>query len=240
MQPGRFNHLLELGNREPGGGWYGVPDEKKSPATIEKVWHALSEFSSRSSSVSDLLHYLSALLVTEHLTTPYYMDSYLRYFQLRRYANSMRTEDNWINSLCRMFGKGNRRNIVVVVGDWCAKGASTFRTTRRPAAYSRLLHRLRVAGIPVFLVNEAYTSKRCCDCKSTDSVCSGDGILDTLVGHGRNRHRSHQKSHGRVICSLCNRVYNRDVNASENILNIAIALLNNKERPGYLQKSNSN
>ena len=239
LQPERFNDIIHLGDREPGGGWHGVPDDKKSPATVEKVWSALSKFSSRSSA-SELLHYSCARLVSEHLTMPYFMDPFLRYFRLRRYANTMRTEDNWINSLCDLYGGGNPDNIVVVVGDWCADGLTTFRTTRRPAAYAHLLHRMRVAGIPVFLVNEAYTSKRCSHCKSLDSVCSGDGIHDTLVGHGRSRHRYHHHSHGRVICSLCGRLYNRDVNASENILHLATALLTSGERPKYLSKGVSN
>ena len=226
--PGVFDELLKLGDRRSGDGWH--------KATIKTIEAAFSKFSSRSPSLSDLASYLRARLIYEHLTLPYYMDPYLRYFRMRRYANTARTENKWIKALCDIYGQGKAENIVVVIGDWCMTGAKHFRQ-RRPAAYSRILQRLRAAGIAVFLVDEAFTSKRCSDCKSLDTVCSGDGIRDVLVGNGRSRWRRNDHSHGRVVCSECKRLWNRDVNASRNILHLATLLLTEGRRPEYLRKN---
>ena len=222
-----FDELLEFGDRSSGKGWH--------KATIKKIEAAYSKFSSRSSCTTTLMNYFLAYQVYEHVTLPYYMDSYLRYFRLRRYANTASTEHEWISTLRRVYGQGKAENIVVVIGDWCMRGARNFgHRQRRPAAYSRLLHRLRAAGIVVFLVDESYTSKRCSHCKDEHAICSGETIPDILVSHGQGRYRRIPQSHGRVVCRICKQRFNRDVNASENILCLAISLLTTGCRPGYL------
>ena len=223
----RFDELLHLGDRGPDGGWH--------KATVKDVETAFSKFSSRSGSVSDLEDYLLARIIYEHLTMSYYMDPLHRYLQLRAYANTARTENNWINELADFYGQGDLDNIVVVIGDWCKEGARRFKQKDKyPAAYSRIIQRMRAAGVAVFLVHEAYTSKRCSSCCASDAECSGEGISDILVGHGRRRYTRRQESHGRIICSKCGLRYNRDVNASKNILFLARHLLEYGKRPDYL------
>jgi len=96
---------------------------------------------------------------------------------------------------------------------------------KRPAAYSRILHHLRAAGVTVFLVNEAYTSKRCSHCQSQDAECCGANVPGVLVRHGKGRFHRLKESHGRLICSGCGAMWNRDVNACHNMLIAASALL---------------
>ena len=223
----KFDELLHLADRGPDGGWHS--------ATVKDVETAFSKFSSRTASVSDLEDYLLARTIYEHLTMSYYMDPLFRYLRLRAYANTARTEDNWINELANFYGQGDPDNIVVVIGDWCKEGVRRFKQRGKyPAAYSRIIQRMRAAGMAVFLVDEAYTSKRCSACCSPGAECSGENITSVLVGHGHGRYYRHQKSHGRVVCSRCKVRFNRDVNASKNIFNLACELLQTGERPAYL------
>ena len=219
--------MLHLGDRGPVGGWH--------KAKIEDVENAFSKFSSRSGSTADLEDYLLARVIYEHLTMPYNTDPLFRYLRMRQFANTARTEDQWIQKLCDFYGQGDRDNIVVVIGDWSMGGAKKFqRNVKRPAAYSRIIQRMRAAGLAVFLVNESYTSKRCNVCCKANAECSGEGISGVLVGHGHGRFTRRYKSHGRVICSNCGLRSNRDVNASKNILTLACCLLKYGKRPEYL------
>ncbi len=205
---------------------------------MKQIESALSRFSSRTSSAYTLLQFLRAQLIYNCLTMPYAMDPLLRYYRVRGYANTARTEATWIKSLCDMYGQGKAENVVFVVGDWSLTGALSWqRGAKRPAAYSRILHHLRAAGVTVLLVDEAYTSKRCSHCQSQDAECAGKDVPGVLVGHGKSRFNVLNESHGRLICSGCGAMWNRDVNACHNMLILASAQLHLGERPPHLQRS---
>lgn len=215
-----------LGDNIPSG------NNWRSQITVKMINAALSKFTSRTSSPEELRKYIDARKIYNALIKDYYNAPLFRYFRQRVYSNEQRTEMKWIQEFSDKFGRPE--DIVVVIGDWCRNGVASFRGRHaRPASYSRIIQRLRNAGFAVLLVDEAYTSKRCSNCQSSTATCSGDSILGHIIHTAPNRFNRLQ-SHGRVVCDTCLTLFNRDVNASRNIYNLAMDILNCGERPLYL------
>ena len=205
-------------------------------STVEHLTSCFSKFSSTSTSICGLYSYFQAKCVYERATRSYYHDPCFRYFALQRFINRQRIEMNWVNQLCRRYGKPEK--LVVAIGDWCVGPHISNKRGRLSASYRRLIKYMTDARIQVFIVDEAFTSKRCHVCRSDESVCSGDNILENKINPRPHQLRS-VKVHGRLVCDQClaahhHIVLDRDVNASRNIYLLARHLLRKKSRPQYL------
>ena len=208
-------------------------------STVEHLTSCFSKFSSTSTSICGLYSYFQAKCVYERVTRSYYHDPCFRYFTLQRFINRQRIEMNWVNQLCRRYGKPEK--LVVAIGDWCVGPHISNKRGRLSASYRRLIKYMTDARIQVFIVDEAFTSKHCHVCRSDESVCSGDNILENKINPRPHQIRS-VEVHGRLLCDRClaadhHIVLDRDVNASRNIYLLARHILKKKSRPQYLPHS---
>jgi hypothetical protein len=80
----------------------------------------------------------------------------------------------------------------------------------------------RKKGYRTFMVDESYTSCRMSCCKTSDAK--------------HPRKENGEPVHGLYICQKCYRVWNRDYNASRNILRLAQCVVTGEPRPLYLKK----
>jgi transposase len=129
----------------------------------------------------------------------------------------------------REFNKnhGKPGEVLVCIGDFAAKYKHRLHHAPRPLR--RLIKRFQEAKHTVCLVDERYTSKRCCNCQLRTANC------DTFfVAPNRRPYRcDYGELHGLLVCDACDRRYNRDLNACINIFrNAAYKLVG--QQPPYL------
>ena len=91
----------------------------------------------------------------------------------------------------------------------------------------------RKAGYKVYLVDEFRTSCRCSNCESDDGICKTFRECE----NPRPWRNGRILRHGLVKCKTCSRLWNRDTNASRNILKITLDEINRLGRPDYLKRS---
>ena len=89
---------------------------------------------------------------------------------------------------------------------------------------------LRKKGYEVYLVNEFRTSCRC-------NHCEGECKTFRKCSNPRPWKKNIITRHGLLECKTCNRLWNRDMNGSLNILKICKEAIAGNERPAYLKRS---
>jgi transposase len=89
---------------------------------------------------------------------------------------------------------------------------------------------LRKAGYDLFLVDEFRTSCHC-------SACHGECTTFRECDNPRPYRSGHILRHGLVRCKTCQRLWNQDTNASNNIWKIVHNAIHGMERPEYLQRA---
>ena len=91
---------------------------------------------------------------------------------------------------------------------------------------------LRKNKYQVYLVDEYRTSCRC-------SKCEGGECSKFMTRENPKPYRNNFRLvHGLLSCQNCANVWNRDCNGAKNIYKIAKNIINEKERPGYLSRTN--
>jgi transposase len=124
---------------------------------------------------------------------------------------------------------GNPGEVLVCVGDFSIR----YRHMRHhaPKPISRVVRRFQKAKHKVRLVNEFYTSKRCCSCKLKSAECEKFFEAPSR----RPWRRDYHKLNALVKCGSCGMIYDRDRNASVNMVYAAVGELVCR-RPEHLQK----
>ena len=128
-------------------------------------------------------------------------------------------------------------DVVIAIGDW----EQTIHRFHEPIKGKGMRAVFERAGYHVYLINEFRTSKMCSNCSHAD------GQLEKFrdVVNPRPNRNNIIKRHGLLRCRRCWTMWNRDVNAANNMWKIAKAILTAQEllpdnpnlRPGYLRRN---
>jgi hypothetical protein len=155
----------------------------------------------------------------------FYGDSRFKNLKLKRHIYAKKKLDAVCRSLTKD-GTPGCKDVLIGYGDWgrgknSGVGAGIKGVPCGP--YAKLRKRLEKYAM-VFDVDEAYTSKVC-------SCCHGHTLCNMT---NKFREQERRKVHGILHCinSRCQRkTWDRDVNASKNILEIFLATLHGRRRP---------
>jgi hypothetical protein len=142
------------------------------------------------------------------------------------------TEARMINNFKKKFGPPEK--VIVCIGDWTQK----MKKHHEPTKGKGFRETFRRAGYKVYLVDEYRTSKKCSNCEKTGDV---EGICEDVkrVVNPRPWRRAENPTvncHGLRKCNYCEKLWNRDVNAANNIWKCADAARKREPRPLHLQK----
>jgi hypothetical protein len=171
----------------------------------------LSAFNSKTSNVQEFHHYLAQKIRVANLLRKYYQREVFRKMRWNTFVNTCRMEEKMISKFKNLYGSPDK--VIVCFGDY----SQTHLKHSPPVKGKYYRDLFQRHGFQVFLVNEAYTSKRCHDCHQDL--------------------KKFKNIHGLLRCKNCQsgrRFWNRDLNAARNILEIAISEFEGKGRPGYL------
>jgi hypothetical protein len=138
-----------------------------------------------------------------------------RQFQKYKFA-ARRATQRTMDGLLERISEGGVK--ALAWGD-CSR-TTGIRGTQPGGPVKKLRRHAVKKGYKVFMVNEAYTTKR--------SVCCPNGDHPT---NGNWRDNRGVKVHGILVCNDCGRLWNRDKVGSINIYDIAVAVVNNEPRP---------
>jgi transposase len=92
----------------------------------------------------------------------------------------------------------------------------------------------RKAGYQLYLGGEAYTSKRCFNCKDSEANFS----RFRRVLNPRPWKNNIVLRNGLIKCNQCNTLWNRDLNGALNIYEVANCHVRGLGRPDYLTNQN--
>lgn len=120
-----------------------------------------------------------------------------------------RFEDRFMRNFNKIHGKPGE--VLVCIGDFSAKYKHMQYHSPRPL--KRLIKRFKEAKHKVCLVDERYTSKRCCNCRRSTAECETFFVAQSR----RPNNCNYGKLHGVLRCKECNNIFNRDLNACINI-----------------------
>ena len=153
----------------------------------------------------------------------YYRLSKTRKFKLNRYFNTERSESNMVNNFKKKYGSPDQT--IIAFGDH-TQGQRQMRGLE-PTKDIGMRRLLRKHGYGVYLVNEFRTSKLCHKCK-----CDTEKFQHEFSKKPKTFGMS-LLVHGLIRCKngKCGIKWNRDYNASLNILEIAWSLVEGKGRP---------
>ena len=207
--------------------------EKKSEDTIidgksVKEWETeLSGFNHKTLNFDNFKSYVQQKNKINHRLINYYKDYLFRKLRLNSFINTMTSENNLINRFMKKFGSSD--DAIVCIGNW-----SQTRNKYNPSTKGKGFRTMfRKKGYDVYLVDEYNTSCKCFNCEG--GLCKP--FRECI--NPRPWRDNTIKRHGLLMCQHCkenNSLWNRDVNASLNILRISKDHIKYNERPKYLQR----
>lgn len=205
-----------------------ILQEKKEEVVDGKTivqWEAeLSFFNKKTLDFDRFKAYISKKNeINGHLST-FYNQYLFRKLKLGSYMRRQITEANMLNRFKKLFG--NPEETIIAFGDFEQKQHRKFKEPTKGKGFRDLF---RKAGYNVYLVDEFRTSCRC-------SSCEGECKTFRECNNPRPWRSGIILRHGLVKCKTCSKLWNRDTNAASNIWKIAMAAIQGKERPKYLQR----
>ena len=193
----------------------------------------LSKFNHKTVDLETFLVWLTKKNATNALLFPHYAQWTYRQMRFRAFQNRKRSEANMINRFKRKFG--GPEDTVVCMGDYSKGGGGYHMKFQEPTLRSGMNTIFRKAGYQVLLVDEHRTSKCCFNCKHVDSNCKKFLTVENPRSYQRDKYPTVIR-HGLVKCTICDTLWNRDRNASLNILYLAQQAFQGKSRPKYLSR----
>ena len=190
--------------------------------------------------------YLNAKKTQRDALSATYEDEAFRRMRLNERINAKRSEDRFMNEFEKKFG--GKDDVVVVFGDWSDGGHTMKNQAPTKGKGMRDVFR-RTKGYDVFLVDEFCTSKKCSSCGHDLDKCKDfersssrpwmRAQRKTEVPHGllRCKNEKCQASSKGLTSSWKGRLWNRDVNATINMLACAKAAKIGQDRPSYLSRT---
>lgn len=153
----------------------------------------------------------------------FYQESKTRKFKLNRYFNTQKSESNMVNNFRQKFGPPSQT--IIAFGDY-TQGQHQMRGLE-PTKDIGMRRLFRKHGYPVYLIDEDLTSKLCHRCKCVNENFKYE------ISHKPKYLGQRRQVHGLIRCTNgnCGIKWNRDYNASLNILEIAKSLVNGRGRP---------
>lgn len=157
--------------------------------------------------------------------TPFYEQRIFRKLRLGSFMMRQQTEAKMLNRFEKMFG--SPEDTIIGFGDFEQKTHMRYKEPVKGKGFRTLFKK---RGYEVFLVNEFRTSCRC-------STCQGECKTFRECENPRPWQHNTILRHGLLKCKTCERLWNRDTNASINIHKICKEAISGRERPEYLQRS---
>jgi hypothetical protein len=188
----------------------------------------LSQYNCKTTVLANYESYVKAKLEMDQRLRPFYENIMFRKLKLQTFRNTRKSEQKMILNMKKNFGE----NTVVAFGDWEQKKHRKFKEPVKGKGFRTLL---RKNGFDVYMVDEFKTSCRCWSCKSDTGVM--EKCMERKDPNKKKSERKVKFVHGLLKCKTCARLWNRDANASRNILRIARSALLNQERPFYLRRT---
>jgi hypothetical protein len=215
----------------------GITQEQKKVCLVDdhsiETWESLlSSYDHKIVSLRKFYDYIAMKIFVNNKIDMFYSRYIFRKLKLNTYMNTKKSEQVFMNTFMKTFGPPN--STLVGIGDW---GQHEHRKFKEPVKGKGLRKMLRTYGYETFLIDENCTSKRCFACKTNGYNCE---TFRNRIHPDKNREeRKSRIVHGLLMCQHCKKVWNRDINASLNILEIIHSIIADRERPLYLEKINS-
>ena len=205
--------------------------EKKDFPETHEFEKLLSETNSKTIDFQKFREYIRLKSIVNLKLKEFYEREIWRKFRLSVFVKTKISESRMIENFKKKFGEA--KDVVVAFGDWSQKKQMKFKEPTKGKSFRTLF---RKAGYSVFLVDEFRTSKMCSCCKKEEGVCEK---FKKIFSPRPWRKDVENICNGLVKCKTCNTLFNRDVNSTLNIREIALNALNGLERPSFLCKFSS-
>ena len=202
--------------------------EKKDFPETHELEKLLSETSSKTIDFEKFREYIRVKCIVNLGLKQFYEREIWRKFRLSVFVKTKQTESRMIENFKKKFGEGSE--IVLAFGDWSQKKQMKFKEPTKGKSFRTLF---RKAGYSVFLVDEFRTSKMCSHCQNEEGVCEK---YKKIPSPRPWRNKLEIICNGLVKCKTCNTKFNRDVNSTLNIREIALNALNGVSRPAFLDR----
>ena len=150
-----------------------------------------------------------------------------RKLQFSATLHTTKSEDKLLNKIVKTFGTSPTSEITIAWGDWSqTQQLRNFVSTPGIGLRMRLARKGRARRVRIGLVREAYSSCTCGDCRARTKYWK----TRSFIKNGTTRTVN---IHGLLRCQneSCSKLWNRDVLGSQNIGEIARAVLSGDPRP---------
>ena len=202
--------------------------------TISQLQSELAAHSSASLDPEVFKEYVRGKFKLNFLVGPFYSKKLWRKLRLGTYMS----DQAWGASVVRSFRNtfGGPGAAILCVGDWSQQ--HTFRG-QEPTKGKSLRRLFRRAGYQVYLIHEAYTSKRCSVCKDNgpEGRPYGSCAKFRTVSNPKPWRQDYIQRHGLLRCDHCHRLWNRDANGACNIWTLANEQVCGRPRPNFLSQA---
>lgn len=191
----------------------------------------MKQFNSRTTNFEEFLLYVKEKNLFADRFRKYYFAMWHRKFQFNIKTNGNRSRDRFLNTFQAHYG--SPETTVLCVGDWEQRPGISFGKT--PSMGVGIRNWFRKRRYQVYLVDECRTSLTCCKCHSENEYNWQYRLDPRPWKKGKI-----QKVWGLSRCqnSQCRVVHNRDVNSSQNILDICLSCINLQGRPTCFNRKN--
>lgn len=193
--------------------------------TIKQLETQLSKYNSKTCRYQSFQEYVKTKNELNHQLFDYYQLNLFRKLTFNRFINTQKSESQMIKNFKQTFGPPE--DVLIAFGDHEQKKQMKYHEPTKDIGMRRLFRRF---GYQVYLVEEHRTSCRCYRCgNQTEKFLKRESSRPWRKGHI-------VEVNGLLRCQsvTCKTVYNRDYNATQNILKICECALSKKPRPLYL------
>ncbi len=186
-------------------------------------------FNARSCNVNVFQHAIVGRRKLDEAVGLTYNEPIFRQLRFSSLVHTRKSEDKLLNKIFKTFQDKSSKPLAIMWGNWGAhKHLKNFIPTPGVGLRKRLMRRGAARGLKIYLVNERNTSKRCYTCGTGENE-----YIKTRTYSQFNKKTNEVKTktipvHGLLRCNnneTCGRLWNRDVNAYLNILEIAESIL---------------
>ncbi|KAL0224047.1 hypothetical protein P9112_003437 [Eukaryota sp. TZLM1-RC] len=192
-------------------------------------WEAtVSQFNYKSCRFDRFMEYIEQKNYANSIVGEVYHQKIFRKLRWWAEINRTRSEAKMIQRFKSVIGDPSQ--VVIGIGDWEQRKRMKF---KEPTKGKGLRILFKKAGYKVFLIDEFRTSCCCFNCKKAEKT------VETFRWCRNPRPwKRHEMSirHGLTMCKSCESLWNRDRNASLNMLAVMEAYINGEDRQEYLQR----